>query len=206
DNSNHKNANGLTLPQRENQIQDRRSCGSGHPSPGGFPVGSQRVQAGFLMCLCRHVFWFLPTVWILLRALWLRLGTRANLRTHDSPSAFFAWLLTIALAMTLTTKVITNNIRPAAISSDWRWPKASGKFNAISDGMVVLAPDVTSDQEKPPAESTMVTAMVSPSARPKANMIDEMTPARANGKTVILIISQRVAPSPSAASCCRCGV
>src|SRR5699024_11353285 len=79
------NAKGLKRHQRDDQSQDRRSCGSGHPSPGGFPVGSQRVQAGFLMCLCRHVFWFLPTVWILLRALWLR---RSEEHTSELQSRF----------------------------------------------------------------------------------------------------------------------
>ncbi|KFC50413.1 hypothetical protein GY12_19885 [Micrococcus luteus] len=51
-----------------------------------------------------------------------------------------------------------------------------------------------------------MTAMVSPSARPRPSMIEETMPARANGNTVILIISQRVAPRPSAASSWSFGV
>src|SRR5699024_5241094 len=149
---------------------------------------------------CRHLIWFLSTVRVLLRRhRWLRLRTHIQLRTHDNPSAFLAWLLTMALAITLTTRVMTNSIKPAAISSDCRCPNASGKFRAISDGIVALAPEVSNDQENPPGDNTMVTAMVSPSARPRASMIEEMMPARAKGKTVILIISQRVAPSPRAA-------
>src|SRR5690625_1446939 len=160
----------------------------------------QRLQPVHLI-LWGHLLWLLLTVGVLVGGnRRCRSGTGGNLGTHDSPSAFFAWLLTMALAMTLTMSVMTNSIRPAAINSAWRCPNASGKFSAISEGIVALVPELISDQENAPGDRTMVTAMVSPSARPRANMIEEMIPARANGKTVILIISQRVAPKPRAAS------
>src|SRR5580704_12302851 len=47
---------------------------------------------------------------------------------------------------------------------------------------------------------TMVTAIVSPRARPKPRMMPPMMPARALRSTPTQIISQRVAPSASAAS------
>ena len=47
--------------------------------------------------------------------------------------------------------------------------------------------------------------MVSPSARPNPKMIAPITPEIPYGKTAILTISQRVAPSASAASRWVCG-
>src|SRR6266852_2292102 len=47
---------------------------------------------------------------------------------------------------------------------------------------------------------TMVTAIVSPSARASAKKIDPMIPVRANGTTTFQVDSQRVAPNASAAS------
>ena len=52
----------------------------------------------------------------------------------------------------------------------------------------------------------MATAIVSPSARPRPSMVAETMPERPNGSTAIRIISQRVAPSASAASSCSTGV
>ena len=46
----------------------------------------------------------------------------------------------------------------------------------------------------------MVTASVSPSARPRPRIEADTTPLRPNGSTEVRIISQRVAPSASAAS------
>ena len=51
-------------------------------------------------------------------------------------------------------------------------------------------------------DSTVATAIVSPSARPRPSIEAEMMPERANGSTEIRITSQRVAPSASAASSC----
>ena len=47
---------------------------------------------------------------------------------------------------------------------------------------------------------TMVTAMVSPSARPRPRMTAPMMPDRANGRTARQMTSQRVAPSANIAS------
>ena len=47
---------------------------------------------------------------------------------------------------------------------------------------------------------TMVTAIVSPIARPRPSMAAPEIPAREYGSTATRIISQRVAPSASAAS------
>ena len=43
-------------------------------------------------------------------------------------------------------------------------------------------------------ESTIATAIVSPSARPRPSIAAEMMPERPNGSTAMRIISQRVAP------------
>ncbi|HEV2736391.1 MAG TPA: hypothetical protein VGV85_16215 [Longimicrobiaceae bacterium] len=52
---------------------------------------------------------------------------------------------------------------------------------------------------------TMVTAMVSPSARPSPRMVAPMIPGVAYGSTTCQVISQRVAPSASAPSRCTRG-
>ena len=48
--------------------------------------------------------------------------------------------------------------------------------------------------------------MVSPRARPRPSIEAEMTPGRPKGSTAVRMISQRVAPSASAASMCAVGV
>ncbi len=58
----------------------------------------------------------------------------------------------------------------------------------------------------PEAERTIATAIVSPSARPRPSIEAEMMPGRAKGRTAVRIISQRVAPSASAASSWSTGV
>ena len=52
----------------------------------------------------------------------------------------------------------------------------------------------------------IVTAIVSPSARPRPSIAAEMTPRRPNGSTAVRIISHRVAPRASAASLWVSGV
>ena len=52
---------------------------------------------------------------------------------------------------------------------------------------------------------TMVTAMVSPSARARARNTEPRMPVRAQGTTTFQVASQRVAPSASAASRCSRG-
>ena len=58
----------------------------------------------------------------------------------------------------------------------------------------------------PVAESTIATAIVSPRARPRPSIEAETMPLRPKGSTAMRIISQRVAPSASAASSWRTGV
>ena len=52
---------------------------------------------------------------------------------------------------------------------------------------------------------TSVTAIVSPIARPRPSIAAPVMPAREYGRTAMRIISQRVAPSASAASLCSTG-
>ena len=105
----------------------------------------------------------------------------------------------------LTTSVIANRTRPIEMSSERRRPAASGKLWAISAAIVWL-PDRSSDTISPPEDRTMATAIVSPRARPRPSMTADTMPEVPNGRTAMRIISQRVAPSASAASSCRRGV
>ena len=52
---------------------------------------------------------------------------------------------------------------------------------------------------------TIVTAIVSPSARARARKTDPMMPSRANGRTALKVDSHFVAPKASAASRCSRG-
>ncbi len=54
-------------------------------------------------------------------------------------------------------------------------------------------------------ESTVATAIVSPSARPRPSIEAEITPERPKGITAMRMTSQRVAPSARAASSIICG-
>ena len=62
-----------------------------------------------------------------------------------------------------------------------------------------------SEKVKPGAR-IISTAMVSPRARPRPSIDAATAPLRPKGSTTVLITSQRVAPSASAASSCRGGV
>ncbi len=66
---------------------------------------------------------------------------------------------------------------------------------------VKTAKEITAD-----GESTIATAMVSPSALPRPSIAAEMIPGRPNGSTAILIISHLVAPRARAASSWSVGV
>ena len=83
-------------------------------------------------------------------------------------------------AAKLTTKVITNSTRPLAISALTLSPVASAKvsamFAAIVDGLVE---EIRLKVTTPLAESTIATAIVSPSARPRPSMAAETMPERA---------------------------
>ena len=58
----------------------------------------------------------------------------------------------------------------------------------------------------PEPDRMIATAIVSPSARPRPSIAPLTIPERPNGSTAMRIISQRVAPSASAASSCSRGV
>src|SRR4051794_13979091 len=88
--------------------------------------------------------------------------------------------LTIARAKKLTAKVRTNSARPLAMRALTARPLESGKFSAmfaaIVEGLVLLIRlNVTVPAE---TESTMATARVSPSARPRPSMAPPITPER----------------------------
>ena len=71
---------------------------------------------------------------------------------------------------------------------------------------MVWLPLTTSEAVRTPGERIMATAMVSPSARPRPSIVAETIPDLPKGSTAMRIISQRVAPSASAASSCSRGV
>src|SRR5690606_19735101 len=115
--------------------------------------------------------------------------------------------LTTIRARALTMRVMANSMRPVAMSTLTLVPYASGKLRAMLAAIVEGLPELMRLKvTSPVAESTMATAIVSPSARPSPSIEAEMMPARPKGNTVIRIISQRVAPSASAASSCSFGV
>src|SRR5690606_17199020 len=113
----------------------------------------------------------------------------------------------IQRATMLTTRVMANRMSPVAISRLMFSPNASGNRRAMFAAMVPGFDGVSTAKVMPPdADSTMATAMVSPSARPRPSMEAETTPGRPKGSTAVRIISHRVAPSASAASSCSTGV
>ena len=76
-------------------------------------------------------------------------------------------------------------------------------FAAIVDGFAEL---IRLNVTSPETERMIATAIVSPSARPRPSIEPLMIADLPNGRTVIRIISQRVAPSASAPSCSSRGV
>ena len=73
--------------------------------------------------------------------------------------------------------------------------------------MVLGFVEVRSAKVKTPEpDKTSATAIVSPRARPRPSIAEEIIPALPNGRTAILITSQRVAPRAKAASSCSLGV
>ena len=68
---------------------------------------------------------------------------------------------------------------------------------AIVDG---LADEIRLNETPPETDRMIATAIVSPSARPRPSIDALITADLPNGRTVIRIISQRVAPSASAPS------
>ncbi len=86
-------------------------------------------------------------------------------------------------------------------------PEDSGKLSAMLAAIVDGLPELIRLKVTPPeTERMMATAIVSPSARPRPSIEALMIAERPNGRTVMRIISQRVAPSASAPSRRRRGV
>ncbi|MNT95334.1 hypothetical protein D3C72_2371920 [compost metagenome] len=78
-----------------------------------------------------------------------------------------------------TTKVMKNRIRPSSISAAVCRP-APASANSLASAEVMLLPGENSDalSSRLVLPITKVTAMVSPSARPRPSITPPMTPAR----------------------------
>ena len=102
--------------------------------------------------------------------------------------------------------MMTNSARPLAIRAFTPSPGRLGELQRDvrrdRRGVVQL---IRLRVTTPDTDSTIATARVSPSARPRPSIAPPMTPERPYGSTAIRIISQRVAPRASAASRCRDG-
>jgi hypothetical protein len=101
----------------------------------------------------------------------------------------------------LVTSVIAKRTRPEAIRALIASPEDSGKlramFAAIVEGFAWL---IRLKVTIPETERMIVTAIVSPRARPSPSIAPLMIEDLPNGRTVIRIISHRVAPSARAPS------
>src|SRR6266403_1366997 len=115
-------------------------------------------------------------------------------------------LHTMSRASALTTIVTKNSAKPISIKAErYRSPVAS--VNSLASTLAMVYPGANSDVAiSGRLPITIVTAMVSPSARPKPKMIAPTMPARALRSTPMRIISQRVAPNASTASRWCCGM
>src|SRR6266516_304477 len=108
-------------------------------------------------------------------------------------------------ATALTATVSTNRINPTANSAD-RYMFVVASLNSLAIAAAIVYAGCSS--ETPMSwrlPITIVTAIVSPSARPRPRMIAPMRPARPYGSTAERTVSQRVAPIASAASRCAVG-
>src|SRR5699024_7142781 len=110
-------------------------------------------------------------------------------------------------AMRFTPKVTANRMRPEAISASTPVLPASGRWLAMFAAIDWCWPGWSRKKLIAyPGESTISTAIVSPSARPRPSIAAEMMPERPNGRTAWRIISHRVAPRAREASSCSRGV
>src|SRR5882757_5706643 len=105
-------------------------------------------------------------------------------------------LRSMACANAITVNVMRNSNSPRAIREEvYRSPTASVNSLAIAEDMVV--PGASKEELiRCALPMTNVTAMVSPSARPRPNMIPPTMPTRECGTTTFQMTSQVVAPSP----------
>src|SRR5215213_3903256 len=112
-----------------------------------------------------------------------------------------------ARAAMLVTRVIANSTSPVAIRALIARPEDSGKSRAMLAAIVEgFAWLIRLKLTAPETERMIVTAIVSPRARPRPSMAPLITEDLPNGRTVIRIISHRVAPSAWAPSVSLRGV
>ena len=100
---------------------------------------------------------------------------------------------------TFTTRVMARSTKAAYIKAPTSSLPASGKWLASSAASVFAGENI--DQLMTLAlPASMARAIVSPSARPKPRITAPKIPVEAVGTITARIASQRVAPSPNAAS------
>src|SRR5688500_11757732 len=97
--------------------------------------------------------------------------------------------------MLSTTKVTRNNTKPSAMSAE-RYISESASANSLAMVAAIELPGISSDAVSSCAlPSTKVTAIVSPSARPRPKNTPPTTAERVYGSTTSHTTSQRVEPS-----------
>src|SRR5205807_892483 len=115
-------------------------------------------------------------------------------------AAPFATRHTSRRAIALMMTVITNSRKPTSKRAE-RYMVVVASLNSLAMAAAIVKPGCSTETLMScRLPISMVTAMVSPSARPRPSMIAPMMPARPYGRTADHTASQRVAPSPSAAS------
>src|SRR5690625_2276151 len=98
-----------------------------------------------------------------------------------------------------TTVVIRNRIRPSSSSADFCMPPASLNSLARADA-IEFDGENREDGRLNALPMTNVTAMVSPSARPRPSMMPPITPPLVKGSTTFQTTSHVVEPNPYADS------
>src|SRR6202043_1117555 len=125
---------------------------------------------------------------------------------HLPPSPF-SRRSSMSLDSESTMNVIRNRIKPSSISADVCKPGLASA-NSLASAEVMLLPGENSEtlSSRLVLPITNVTAIVSPSARPRPSITPPITPVRVNGNTIFHITSQVVQPMPYADSFSRTGV
>src|SRR5690606_40023311 len=103
-----------------------------------------------------------------------------------------------------TTVVIRNRIKPSSSSADFCIPPASLNSLANADAME-LEGEKIDDGKLNAFPITKVTAIVSPSARPRPSIMPPITPFFVNGNTTFHTTSHVVLPKPYADSLSKGG-
>src|SRR5262249_46041859 len=114
---------------------------------------------------------------------------------HGQVPACFCSFSNITLASASTMKVITNSNRPS-VTSDDTYVSPTAPVNSLASAAEIDVPGARSEALMRWAlPITKVTAIVSPSARPRPSMMPPTTPTRVKGSTMFHTTSQVVAPS-----------